>query len=251
MLNPRYILHTDVDLTALSRSAAQYWIEQAEQAIKQRGVFHVALTGGSSPQPLYRLLAKPEMAENVEWSRVHIFIGDERYVAHDHPDSNFGMARDCLLDHVAIPDKNIHPMPTHYDHAGEAAEQYASLISEIIPSAAGSAPVFDLIMLGMGDDGHTASLFPGTDILLNNDKTVAAVYVEKLGCWRISMTYPSLNQARQVMVMVSGENKATILAHVLEKGSELVYPIQSVLPAGEMHWFIDHAAASKLDQLSS
>ncbi len=250
MLDPRYILHTDADLAALSQSAALYWLEQAQQAIEQRGVFHVALTGGSTPQPLYRLLARPDMTERIDWSCVHIFIGDERYVAHDHPDSNFGMARDCLLDHVSIPEGNIHPIPTHYEHACEAAEQYANLINAIVPLSGGQAPIFDLIMLGMGDDGHTASLFPGTDILRCDDKSVAAVYVEKLASWRVSMTYPCLNQARQIMVMVSGGSKAAILAHILQKDSETLYPIQAVLPTGEVHWFIDHAAASQLDQSS-
>jgi len=251
MLNPRYIIHTCADQTALSQAGADYWLEQAQQAIAQRGVFHVALTGGSTPQSLYRLLAKREMAEKVDWPCVHIFIGDERYVAHDHPDSNFAMAKDCLLDHVAIPDGNIHPVPTYYEHAREAAEEYAELLRTIVPATTGQAPQLDLIMLGMGEDGHTASLFPATDILQEQDKTMAAVYVEKLASWRVSMTYPTLNQARQVMVLVSGEGKAGILAHVLQKDSDAIYPIQAVLPVGEMHWFVDHAAASKLDQFSS
>lgn len=251
MLNPRYIVHTCEDLTALSQAGTHYWLEQARQAIEQRGVFHVALTGGSTPQSLYRLLAKPALAEKIDWSCVHIFIGDERYVPHDHPDSNFGMAKNCLLDHVCIPDENIHPVPTHYEHVSEAAEQYADILRSIVPAVTGQPPVFDLIMLGIGEDGHTASLFPDTDILQEDDKTVAAVYVDKLASWRVSMTYPTLNQARQVMVLVSGDNKAGILAHVLQKNSEAIYPIQGVLPAGEMHWFIDQAAASKLDQSSS
>lgn len=247
MLNLRYIVHSYTDLAALSQASTCYWLEQAQQAIEQRGVFYVALTGGSTPQSLYRLLARPEMAENLDWSRVHIFIGDERYVPHDHPDSNFGMAKECFLNHVSIPDENLHPIPTDYEHARQAAEKYADLLHSIVPFVSGQAPVFDLIMLGMGDDGHTASLFPATDILQEDVKTVAAVYVDKLASWRVSMTYPTLNQARQIMVLVSGESKAGILAHVLQKDSESIYPIQAVLPAGEMHWFIDQAAASKLD----
>lgn len=251
MLNPRYIVHTCTDQAALTQTGASYWVQQAQQAIEQRGAFYVALTGGSTPQPIYRLLAQPNMAEKVDWSRVHIFIGDERYVPHDHPDSNFGMARDCLLEHVPIPAENTHPVPTHLEHACDAAEQYAGLLNAIVPSTAGQVPQLDLIMLGMGEDGHTASLFPTTDILQVTDKTVAAVYVDKLDSWRVSMTYPLLNQARQVMVLVSGASKAGILAHILQKDSEAIYPIQSILPAGEMHWFIDQAATSQLDQSSS
>ena len=247
MLNPRYIIHTYSDLPALSQAGAGYWLEQAQQAIEQRGVFHVALTGGATPQPLYRLLSSPQMREKIDWSCVHIYIGDERYVAHDHPDSNFGMAKECLLNHVAIPDENLFPIPTHYEHASQAAEEYAEQLHSIIPTEGGQVPIFDLIMLGMGNDGHTASLFPTTDILQEDSKTVAAVYVDKLDSWRVSMTYPTLNQARQLMVLVSGDSKAAIVAHVLQQGSAQIYPIQNVLPVGEMHWFIDQAAASKLD----
>ena len=250
MLNTRYYVHIHPDAEALSQAGARYWLKQAQQAIAQRGVFHVALTGGSTPHALYRLLATPSFAEHIDWSRVHIFMGDERYVPEDDPQSNFGMARDCLLRHIPIPAQNLHPVPTHYTQAGEAAARYEVLIKSLLPSVA-QRPVFDLIMLGMGEDGHTASLFPGTDILQESAKDVAAVYVDKLASWRVSMTYPLLNQARQVMVLVTGGGKAAILAHVLRKDSETIYPIQSVVPAGDMHWFIDQAAASMLDQSSS
>jgi len=250
MLNPRYLVHTYPDLTALNQAAATYWVEQATQAIAQRAAFHVALTGGSTPQPLYRLLATPEVANKLDWNCVHIYIGDERYVPHDHPDSNYGMVKACMLDQIAIPPENLHPIPTQYEQAHDAAADYAEVLSSIA-SKTEQVPELDLIMLGMGEDGHTASLFPGTDILQVTDKTVAAVYVEKLASWRVSMTYPTLNRAKQVMVLVSGEGKADILAHILQKDSETLYPIQSVSPAGEMHWFLDQAAAGKLDQSSS
>jgi len=246
MLNPQYIVHQLADRPALIQAAADYWLAQAQLAIGQRGVFHVALTGGSTPQPLYRKLATPAMATQLDWSCVHIFIGDERYVPYDHPDSNFGMAKHCLLDHVPVPQANLHPVPTHFLQASEAAADYAKLLQALVSSSGGQLPILDLVMLGMGDDGHTASLFPDTEILLENQQTVAAVYVDKLAAWRVSMTYPLLNQARQTMVMVSGESKAGILAHVLQADSERIYPIQSVLPVGEMHWFIDQAAAGKL-----
>lgn len=251
MINPHYLVHICRDSDALSRTAADFWLAQAVQAIGARGAFYAALTGGATPQPVYRLLARPEYAQQIDWRCVHVFIGDERYVAHDHPDSNFGMTRRCLLDHVPIPGQNIHPVPTDYPQAGQAAEQYAAVLRAVVPVSSDQQPLFDLIMLGMGDDGHTASLFPGTDILRVTDKPVAAVYVGKLANWRVSLTYPALNGARQIMVLVSGENKAAILAHVLREGSKPVYPIQGVLPAGEMHWFIDQAAAAGLDQSPS
>lgn len=250
MLNPRYSVHIHPDAAALSQAGARYWLEQAHQAIEQRGVFHVALTGGSTPQALYRLLATPAFAEKIDWSRVQIFMGDERYVPEDDPQSNFGMAQDCFLQHVPIPAQNLHPIPTHYAQAGEAAAEYADLIRSLVPVTV-QRPAFDLVMLGMGDDGHTASLFPGTDILQESARTVAAVYVDRLASWRVSMTYPLLNQARHIMVLVSGANKAAILAHVLRQGSSHLYPIQGILPDGDMHWFIDRAAAGELNKDAS
>lgn len=246
MLNKEYIVHILQDKDALYLASAGYWLQQARQAIQARGVFHVALTGGSTPQALYRLLAGPDYAAQLDWPNIHVYIGDERYVPHGHPDSNFGMAKACLLDHVAIPAANLHPIPTDDDNAGQSAARYADELRKLLPDGDKQFPQFDLIMLGMGDDGHTASLFPDTEILHERDKSVAAVYVDKLASWRISLTYPSLNQARQIMLMVSGDGKADILAQVLTAGSERLYPVQQVHNAGEMHWFIDQAAASRL-----
>lgn len=248
MLNPAYIIHTCPDLDALSQTGADYWLAQAQQSIAQRGYFYVALTGGATPQALYRLLAEPRRASQLDWSRIHLFMGDERYVPQNHPDSNFGMARRCFLDHIPIPPANLHPVPTDHPQAESAASTYAALLAQLIPDGGVGIPQFDLIMLGMGEDGHTASLFPETEILAEQTKTVAAVYVPKLAGWRISMTYPSLNQARQIMVLVSGANKAAVLAHVLQQGSAKRYPIQGVEPVGEMHWFIDQAAAAGLSE---
>ena len=246
MLNPDYILHICADKDSLDQACAAYWLEQAREAITQRGVFHVALTGGATPQALYRLLASPHYAQQIDWSGVHIYIGDERYVPHDHTDSNFGMTRVCLLDHVAIPAAILHPIPTDEQQATEAARRYAVELQQNISVNAAGFPQLDLIMLGMGDDGHTASLFPGTDILIVADRSVAATYVDKLAAWRVSMTYPTLNAARQIMLMVSGDNKSAILAHVLTKDSTHVYPIQGVHNDGEFHCFIDQAAAGGL-----
>ena len=246
MLNPSYIVHILQDKDTFNRTIADFWVENARQAIEDRGIFYVALTGGSTPQAMYRLLAGPEYARQLDWTRIHVYIGDERYVPHDHPDSNFGMAKDCLLNHIAIPKVNLHPIPTDDAKAQQAAARYAEELQNSMPVNSDHFPQFDLILLGMGDDGHTASLFPGTDILQVSDKSVAAVYVDKLASWRVSMTYPCLNHARRIMVMVNGENKADILAHVLTKDSEQLYPIQGVHTAGEMHWFLDQAAASRL-----
>ncbi|MDH5445600.1 MAG: 6-phosphogluconolactonase [Gammaproteobacteria bacterium] len=250
MLKQDYILHVQPDTNSLNRTAADYWLAQAIHSIECYGSFHVALTGGSSPIELYHLLTTTEYAEKLNWQYIHIYLGDERYVPHNHADSNFGMARKNLLDHIPVPVENLHPIPTSYEQAFEAAVKYEQTLQQYLPKDPNGFPQFDLIMLGMGDDGHTASLFPETEILQQFDKQVDAVYVQKLASWRISLTYPCLNHARQIMFMVKGENKSEILKQVLTENSPMQYPVQAVLASEQTHWFIDQAAASQLDSSS-
>lgn len=238
-------LYINADLPQLSQAAATFWLQQATKAIREHGFFSVALTGGSTPKPLYRLLSEPARYKGLDWSKVQIFIGDERVVPHDHPDSNYRMARETLLGHVPVPKENIHPMQTD-GPVEQAAQDYARQLQGLLPLNESGIPVFDLVMLGIGEDGHTASLFPHTTILTEYEKWVAAVYVEKLSSWRISLTYPVLNHARAIMVLASGENKAEVVQQVMNKPDDKVFPVQAIEARGEMHWFVDAAAAKAL-----
>lgn len=202
----------------------------------------LALAGGSTPKPLYALLSKCD----IDWSKLHIFWGDERYVPSDHPDSNEGMARKAWLDHVAIPSENIHPMPTSMADPESAAQAYERDIQAFFQADADIVPSFDIILLGMGDDGHTASLFPNTPALDVCDRLVAVG--NKHGEPRLTVTIPLLNQARCVIFLVSGENKQEALQQVLAfgEGAESVdanqFPARYVKPQGELWWLLDKAA---------
>ena len=235
-------------IDSFNRAATNFWVRSARQAINARGIFHTVLTGGGTPGPIYQLLASSEYATQLQWENIHIYEGDERYVPHSHPDSNFGMAKRLMLDAVHIPEENLHPIPTHYTDAHEAASCYENEIRTSLKTGANQLPKFDLIMLGMGADGHTASLFPDTTALDENEKAVTALYVEKLKSWRVTMTYPVFNYARQVMVVVTGKEKARIIEHIFMKDAAEIYPIQKIKPVGEFFWFMDSAAGELLNQ---
>lgn len=236
----RVILNEDLD--ALSRSAASRIVELAHQAIKERGVFHLALSGGSTPVHLHQVLASPAFISQIPWQQVHVYFGDERNVPYDDPDSNYRMARETLLTHVDIPEQQVHPIPTGCDDMQACARDYATTLSAL-PQTSGM-PCLDLILLGMGNDGHTASLFPGTDILNEQHAPVAAVFVPKLDTWRISLTYPVLSRARMILFLVSGEGKAEVLDAVFNQPNRH-YPVQGV-QNDHIEWFVDKAAAKRL-----
>ncbi len=208
------------------------------RAQAEHGCFYLALAGGSTPQALYRLLASDEYREQVDWSRVEVFFGDERYVGPDHPDSNYRMARETMLAHLPIPPGQIHPLDTQQE-VRHAAAAYARLLQQRLPQNE-QGPVFDLVLLGMGDDGHTASLFPRTCIL-HDERLAAAVYVEKFKAWRLSLTYRTLNNAGQVWLLVAGANKAAVIGE-LQAGRGEGYPVAALRPQGELNWFVDRAA---------
>lgn len=230
----------------LFQSAAQRLVAIARDAIAEHGGFHLALAGGSTPKGLYRLLSEPGLAGQIPWERFHIYFGDERCVPPDHPDSNYRMARENLLDRVPIPAAQIHRMEGEREPA-EAAARYAGVVADHLPADEGRQPRFDLILLGMGPDGHVASLFPDTPILEERNALAAAVYVEKFGAWRISLTLSVINSARHVLILVSGEGKAQTLARVLDGPIPPVpLPVQRVQPSGGPEWFIDRAAAQDL-----
>ena len=213
----------------LARAAAQVFV--------QRAVSTVALSGGSTPKLLYHLLADPNepFREQVPWSRIHFFWADERHVPSDHPDSNYRMAYEAMLAHVPVTRDNVHRIMSENPNAAEAAEQY----EETVPQR------FDLILLGLGTDGHTASIFPGSEVLHETKRLIAAPWVEKLNTNRITMTLPLINNAASVVFLVSGAEKAEIVKEVLHGPRR--YPAQEVRPAdGELRWMLDREAARKL-----
>ena len=219
------ILATPQDL---ARAAAELFVE--------RGPSTVALSGGSTPKLLYQLLADPTepFREQVPWPKIHFFWSDERHVPPDHPESNYRMANEALLAHVPVTRDNVHRILSENPNAAEAAEQYEAEVP----------PRFDLILLGLGSDGHTASIFPGSEVLHETKRLVAAPYVEKLKAYRITMTLPLINNAASVVFLVSGADKAEIVREVLRGPKR--YPAQEVKPANELVWMLDRAAAGKL-----
>lgn len=238
-------LHILPDARQVTEALAETWKRLADAAIADHGSFYVALAGGSTPRQLYARLAEEPYRSAVDWSRVQVFFGDERCVPRDHADSNYRMASDALLAHVPIPAAQIHPLFDPALSPGRNADDYTAQLLATLPLDENGLPVFDLVLLGMGEDGHTASLFPGTSILQESERMVAAVHVEKLQAWRVSLTFAAINRARAVAVTVVGEAKAGVLASVLTEATP-TYPIQRVTPRGELHWFLDEAAAQRL-----
>lgn len=235
------------DVDSLLDALVSHWQKIVEESIADHGGFHVALAGGSTPRNFYTRLAQCGVEDSVDWGKVHIYFGDERCVPQDHADSNFRMAHETLFSKVDIPASQIHAMFTPLLSPAQNAAHYASLIEQQLAKDGNGNPIFDLVLLGMGDDGHTASLFPDTEILNVDENSVAAQFVDKLGAWRVSLTYPTLNAARNVVVLVVGANKADILSELSRSASdEIRYPIQGVNPQGDLQWFLDKAAAYHL-----
>ncbi|BCX12353.1 MAG: 6-phosphogluconolactonase [Thermosynechococcus sp.] len=229
-------VHVFSDLAALMAAAKQFVLEQARGAIARCGRFTVALAGGNTPKPLYQSL----VGATTPWSQWHIFWGDERYVPHDHPDSNAGMAFQAWLNHVAIPRNQIYPMPTEEPDPQTAADRYEQTLHRVFGTRKGEFPRFDLILLGMGPDGHTASLFPHTPALRVSDRLIAVG--SKDGQPRLTFTVPLINHARQILFLVTGANKQTALRHIFAgTGDPYLYPARLI--TGNALWFLDEAAA--------
>lgn len=241
------------DTAALYRAGAEAFAAAAAEAMAARGRFAVALSGGSTPKGLFALLAgDAALRATVPWERLHIFWGDERPVGPDHADSNYRMAREALLAHVPIPAAQIHRIRGEAPDPAQAAAEYEATLREALGTVAdGSAdapPVFDLVLLGMGPDGHTASLFPGTTALAETRRLVVSNWVGKLDSERITLTAPALNAARHVLFLVGGDDKAPALKSVLEGPFEpQQLPAQLIHPeAGTLTWLVDAAAARLL-----
>lgn len=229
------------DLAALVERSRQVVLEKLNAAIAERGYGTIALAGGGTPKPLYEKLSE----EALPWDKVHIFWGDERYVPADHPDSNQRMARLAWLDKVNIPAANIHPMPTNEADPAVAAQKHDAELQSFFEVEAGEVPAFDVILLGIGDDAHTASLFPHTDALKVRDRLVTVG--NKDGQPRITFTVPLINQARTVLFMIAGANKQNALDQIFApQADETMYPARLIQPQGELWWLLDQAAGAKL-----
>ncbi|WP_461449398.1 6-phosphogluconolactonase [Mucilaginibacter sp.] len=223
---------------------ATYFVTLAEQAIAKNGKFSVALSGGSSPKKLYELLASADFKNKVEWDNVYFFFGDERYVPQDDKDSNYLMAKTALFDPLQIDDSNIFAVDTSLTPE-EAAAEYKKAIDLFFDE---EALEFDLILLGLGDNSHTASLFPHTPVLNDLDATVKEVFLEDQQVYRITFTAPLINQAHNIAFLVYGEGKAIAVHHVLEDAKNIEeYPAQLIVPIhGDVKWFLDEPAAANL-----
>lgn len=236
-------LRVHEDKKQLAEAAAQDFAEKAAEAIASSGRFAVALAGGSTPKATYELLAA-EYVDEIDWGNVHVFFGDERSVPPDDEDSNYRMAREALLDHVPV--GSVHRMRGEI-LPGEAAMQYEEEL-RVFFGALGEPPQFDLIQLGIGGDGHTASLFPNTPALTVTDRWVAQNPVPKLETVRITLTLPVINAAKVVTFLVAGESKAEVLKEILEGDADPQdYPAKLVQPAGELSWMVDELAAKLLN----
>ncbi len=232
------------DLESLSQAASALVVEEANRAVAARGRFCVALSGGSTPKRTYELLAGMPFKEQAPWHRMHILWGDERCVPLDDPRSNARMAKEAWLDHVPIPESQIHPMYCT-GAPEEAARQYEAHLRQFF---AGRRPRLDLVLLGLGDNGHTASLFPGTPVLKETVRWVAEVYVAEQDLYRVTLTAPLINQAALVAFLVAGEAKAGVLKEILHGPRDPDrLPAQLIQPeSGELLWLTDLKAAAQV-----
>lgn len=236
------------DPMEVSQLAARLFAERVEHAIATRGNFTVALSGGSTPKGLYGTLAMPPYRNSIPWPNMHLFWGDERCIPPTHPDSNYQMVKEALLVKVPIPAENVHRIPAELEDPQVAADTYEQLLRMHSLLSGRPFPRFDLVLLGLGEDGHTASLFPATEVLNEKERWVAAPYVQKLSVHRITLTPPVINRAATIIFVVTGEAKAAILKQVLEseyRPDQL--PAQLVRAEhGRLYWLVDRAAASRL-----
>ncbi len=249
-MSPAAVLRRVDDAEAVARAAAEEIVDASSRAIEKRGRFTVALAGGSTPRRTYELLADPgaPFRERLRWDRSHVFFSDERHVPPDHPDSNYRMAREALLERVAV--ASVHRMRGEEPQAAAAAASYEAELRRFFGLAAANDPPprLDLVLLGLGPDGHTASLFPGSSALDERRRWAVAPFVERLGTDRITLTLPVLDRAREVLFLVSGAGKADALAQVFTPApGSAPNPAARVRPErGALVWIVDRAAASRV-----
>lgn len=232
------------DTEALSTAAAHFFVAECHRCIAKKGRFIVALSGGSTPKRLYQLLATPAFSRNIPWENVFLFWSDERFVAHTDADSNYRMVKENLLDHISISEKNIFAVPVN-GTAKDSAKEYEATVNQFFKN---KKVVFDWLLLGLGDDGHTASLFPGTAVLKEKKRSVKEVWVEEKQTWRISFTLPLINRAAHIIFLVAGKEKSAVVADVINhKKIKPTLPSQLVKPEkGTIYWMLDEEAAAKV-----
>ena len=238
------------DRNDLGDQAALSFARSAQEAVSLRGRFSVALAGGATPRTLYQSLTSAAFVEKIPWKSVYLFWGDERAVPPDHPESNYHMAYEALISQVPIPPENVHRMPGERSDLQSAADEYEKTLRNFFEPSDEGWPSFDLVLLGIGPDGHTVSLFPGSPVLRETVRWVAAPYVEKLKAARLTLTLPVLNHARRVIFLAAGKEKAPIMREVLS-----VDPPPTDLPArlvqprqGDRLFFLDQEAAGLIGQ---
>lgn len=234
MTQPQWRTETDAEAVAATAAA-----DLAQLLEGSDGPFHLALAGGRTPERLYRRLAGMDLP----WNRLHIWFGDERAVPPDDPDSNERMSREALLDHVPIPPGQIHPMRPAVTTIRHDAAAYRRELSRWAPRDPAGWPIFDLVLLGLGADGHTASLFPGSCALHEAHRSVVANYAPKLRAWRMTLTYPAINAARRVWLLATGAEKAGAVARL--RSGDASAPAARLAPAGEYRILLDRAAAGE------
>ncbi len=236
------ILHIAQNSGELGDLGAAYWCRQAQTAIEDHGAFYVALSGGSTPRLLFEKLASAKFRGKIDWNKVIVFFGDERCVPLDHSDSNYRMARENLLLPLGIDDKQVFRVETERGPEGGAIA-YRKTLDGALPQGE-----LDLVMLGLGPDGHIASLFSGIPALEEQSESVTPVFVEKFSSWRISITFPVLARARRIMLLTAGAEKADIVAEILDKDSTHDrYPVEMIHARQQIDFFMDQAAASRLE----
>jgi len=237
-------------LSELSLAAAEFIAKLAEARIRERGIFTFVLSGGTTPRLLYEELAKEPYASRVDWQHTHLFWGDERCVPSDNPDSNFSLAFQTLISRVDLPPSNIHRIAAATGSAKAVAAEYEKTLQEFFQPAAESDssisfPSFDLVLLGIGVDGHTASLFPGDAALEERTSWVVAVEGSSASppVRRITLTFPVINEAKCVLFLASGPNKLKVLQKILTNPHTAIYPAAHVRPAGKLLWFVNEGLA--------
>jgi 6-phosphogluconolactonase len=232
---------------ALSHAVAELFVRVTTEALAERGRCAVALSGGSTPKAVHQVLAGEPFRSRVRWDQIDFFWGDERHVPPDHRESNYRMAEETLLSKVPVPPANIHRIRSEMPDAALAAREYDAEIRTTFAEPATTIPRFDLMMMGLGTDGHTASLFPGTSALHERRRLCVENWVVALGTYRITMTLPLINAARMVAFVVSGTEKAAIVHRVLGDSESVPLPSQLVRPAdGDLWWMLDRGAAEDL-----
>lgn len=238
-------IHTLKDIDSVAKAVAEALILCVSNTLQQRDYFSIVLSGGSTPKKLYELLATEEYKNKIDWNKLYIFWGDERFVPFNNERNNAKMAFDTLLNHVPVNREQVYIMQTGNITPEDSTKEYNNLVNHYLENKG----VFDFVLLGMGDDGHTLSLFPGNEETIFEEKNQCiSLWLPAQNMHRITLTYPPVNNAREIVFMVTGDNKSKVLKQVLQGDyNPLKYPSQIIKPGnGELHWFIDEDAASLL-----